>query len=1368
MPFRALRPALALMATLLPHMAQAENAFRWVVEPAFDDAGSAHRGVVPLQQGGLWGLMGPAGQWIVPPSFQAVGAAGDGRFAVQQRGLWGAVDLAGQVVIPVEFEAIGTPAEITPVRWQGQWYALNRDGSAQDVPLAIDTLAGNAGTCITGTAGGIPVLENRGVEPALHQPEGIDRIFGPSEGFAVAVAGDKRGFLDCEYGVMIGGVAEYDEARRMAEGLAAVRDGDLWGYTGPYGSYEIDPRFPAAREFAEGVAPAQDAGGLWGYVDRVGRWKIAPQFDQAYSFADGIAGVQVGELRGFITPDGAFAADPQFQDFWRHDGGVVPVQTGDLWGIIAPDATDPATRLNLPLADLAASLQGRAPRYDLVPSAPHWYFAQDIVSMHSLHISADARVMVTVLNNGALGEVALWDMASHRLIRKIALPEVTQAVMLPGSGLLSAGTTTGHLVLIDAETGIVLHRIRPHEGAVLDMALSPDGASLATTDGALIRRWALADGQAGPAIVYPAQKIRFAGDSAALDAGTIRGGLARFGLDGTPLADQPEGPPLEFGGGPYNGAVTNMALGPDGVLAVVRSALEQQPDGFYAEVNQIEITTEDGRRSLTVTKGITMLLSIDISDDGRTLAYAGLRDEDFSVVLETRDTATGDVTFTQTLSREDPGDGIARYMFSVDRLAFVPGTGRLVLIGAEGYAIVEYDPVQGKMTGAFGEPLVEGFPNFTRPQGTGFYVSDGASKLWAWDLAEGRLTGAVPLGTSISSEQMSDAQGDILTLFDALDDTQAVRIDLGTLTAREPTPDERQQALDRIIALGGELPVSPYAAALERLPGGGIGAVTLAEGRMAVESEGVGLHRAYDLATGELLVQFLATPDGEWLMLTPEGFFAASANGARLVSVSSGLRAFSVDQVYQALYRPDLVQAKLAGDPEGLVAEAARGLNLGLILQTGPAPRTRFSLPLEGARAVDEVIEVSAELVDEGGGVGRVEWRVNGLTVDVQTRAAEAMEDSPEGPVVRTRVALEPGQNVIEIVAYNAAGLLASAPQTLTVTWDGVASLVPPTLHVLSVGVNDYADGRLKLNYAAADAKALAAALQKAGEGLFSGVNVVTLLDAEVTEANLDAAFTAMGEQVKPQDVFLFFLAGHGKTVEGKYYFIPQDFRFVGDNPIVTGGINQDRWQEWAARVKARKSVMIYDTCESGSLTDTRSVDAAMAQSAAVERLTRAMGRTILSASTDDAPALEGYKGHGVLTYALLDALDAGDTNGNATIEVTELAGYIDQMVPEFSSTAFGFRQVPQMSIKGSDFALGARVAVLGGAQAERFPATLTHVVAGGTPVADGPGGAQVMVIDAGVFFGVHRIEEADGWARVAKDGAALGWVPVAALVPLQ
>ena len=137
--------------------------------------------------------------------------------------------------------------------------------------------------------------------------------------------------------------------------------------------------------------------------------------------------------------------------------------------------------------------------------------------------------------------------------------------------------------------------------------------------------------------------------------------------------------------------------------------------------------------------------------------------------------------------------------------------------------------------------------------------------------------------------------------------------------------------------------------------------------------------------------------------------------------------------------------------------------------------------------------------------------------------------------------------------------------------------------------------------------------------------------------------------------------------------------------------------------------------------------------------------------------------------HSIAGHLNAGVvySNGNATIEVTELANFLDLKVPEISLAAFGMRQVPQMSIKGSDFALGSKVSVLD-ASAESFPATLTHVVAGGTKVLDGPSGATIQTIPEGVFYGVYKIEEKAGFARIAKDGNALGWVAAAALTPLQ
>ena len=54
----------------------------------------------------------------------------------------------------------------------------------------------------------------------------------------------------------------------------------------------------------------------------------------------------------------------------------------------------------------------------------------------------------------------------------------------------------------------------------------------------------------------------------------------------------------------------------------------------------------------------------------------------------------------------------------------------------------------------------------------------------------------------------------------------------------------------------------------------------------------------------------------------------ASAKGAELLHVVSGFTTIGIDQVYQSLYRPDLVQQKLAGDPAGKVKEAAAKLDL--------------------------------------------------------------------------------------------------------------------------------------------------------------------------------------------------------------------------------------------------------------------------------------------------------------------------------------------------------------------------------------------------------------------------------------------------------
>lgn len=1353
-----------MMMQALPVAAQ--DGVAWVAEPAFDDAGSAQDGVVPLRQGGQWGLMGRDGQWVMPPQFAAMGAQAAGVFVAERGGVWGAVDARGQEVLPFQFQAIGRPGPLTPVLMGGDWLVLDRQGRVQGAPLAFDTLIGNDGACFTGTAAGVPVVEWRGVQPLVTVLDAVAGISAPAGDILRAdlpAGGVANLYCSNPY---IGEATEVlEQARPVASNMVAVLRGGLWGFDvqGVYHLEPIAPQFAAVRDFSEGLAPVQVPGGKWGYINQRGEMVIAPQFDAAFGHSDGIAGVRMGDLRGAIDRAGNLVVAPQFDDFWRHGGGVMPVKQGDRWGVIALAASDPQQVFDLPFAEAVAEVKARKAGLQIVPSTPHFYSGQDIQSRHDVVISPDAKVMLTVLSSDGSpgsGEVALWDRDSRKLVRKLAVAGVLQAVLLPGAEVLLAGTDQGEVVLLDAVTGAELHRLRAFDGPVGAVAVAPDGAHLAALAGGWLRIWAVVDGNAVAAVRSVAQKVSFAEDGQSVWLGDPQGGLQRVDLAGRVVLSVP-GPEDAGDAMAFGSAMAvlrpDMALSAQGVLARVTYRMEQQADGYFAQLYSLEVTGPDGARTLPMPDSLRDVLTVDLAPDGRRVAYAGAAAGDYTAQWVVQDLSSG----------ASVGGAFIQQGFGwVDRLRFTP-EGRLVLIGGEGGDIREVEPETGDRFATYGAPLDLAVGTVVLPDATAVYAVNGNGRVLDWDMAVGRLAQSVETGVGSGVETYIGTDGVILGVLDGYDESRGAALALGTLAPLDPALATVLYDTAVIDGFGKRMATDLVVQArLQALPGQGeyVTALPMANGRFGLISETVGQHRLYDLATGALAATFLASPDGEWLVLTPEGFFSASEHGARLVSVSDGLRSFSVDQVFQALYRPDLVQAKLSGDPDGVVAAAAAQLDLTAVLGSGPAPRIKLAFPVPGDRAAGEVIDAGVELTDEGGGIGRVEWRVNGITADVATRAAEALGADD---TITTQLALEPGRNVIEVVAYNAAGLIASASQAVVVEWDGMGATTVPALHVLAVGVNDYADGRLRLTYAAADARAFGDAVAKAGAGVFSSVNVVTLLDGQVTDAGLDAAFADLAAQVKPSDVFVFFLAGHGKTVEGEYHFIPADFSFDGEDPVRRNGIRQARWQEWMAGIKAKKSVMIYDTCESGSATGTRSLDAALSQSAAVQRLTRAMGRTILSASTDDAPALEGYEGHGVLTYALLSALESGDANGNATIEVTELAAFIDQKVPEFSSAAFGYRQVPQMSIKGSDFALGAQVAVLGDAL-ESFPAMLTHVVAGGTAVLDAPGGTAVQTIDAGVFFGVFLIEESDGFARVAKDGRALGWVPVASLGRLQ
>ena len=172
----------------------------------------------------------------------------------------------------------------------------------------------------------------------------------------------------------------------------------------------------------------------------------------------------------------------------------------------------------------------------------------------------------------------------------------------------------------------------------------------------------------------------------------------------------------------------------------------------------------------------------------------------------------------------------------------------------------------------------------------------------------------------------------------------------------------------------------------------------------------------------------------------------------------------------------------------------------------------------------------------------------------------------------------------------------------------------------------------------------------------------------------------------------MLYLSGHGFADSGRYHFVPQEVRYSNQEALRTGSLSEDDLVPLLARIKAQKSLVILDTCYAGAFAAPQQVAFArgLEEKAAIDRLMRATGRAVLAASTEHQLAMEGYKGHGLYTYALIEGLrgnadqNAGDRNG--AVSILELSQYLDTRVPNLSWEAFQRNQIPMYHLSGQAF----------------------------------------------------------------------------------
>jgi hypothetical protein len=463
-----------------------------------------------------------------------------------------------------------------------------------------------------------------------------------------------------------------------------------------------------------------------------------------------------------------------------------------------------------------------------------------------------------------------------------------------------------------------------------------------------------------------------------------------------------------------------------------------------------------------------------------------------------------------------------------------------------------------------------------------------------------------------------------------------------------------------------------------------------ADSRYAVAAFGDGTIRWYtadDLR--EVLALFVHRDGKRWVAWTPEGFYDASPGGDALIGyhLNQGPEHegefIKVDQVSDLFYRQDLIGQRLKpGGAEAVLAARERIGDIKAVLASGLPPDLELLSPAESDSDGD--FELRVRVKNRGGGTGRVVYRVDGA--EIQGRAVGIAVPGGERAQV---FPLPPGRHQVSATVYNGRNQLESRGVSAWVTVKG--SQEGSNLFVVAAGVTHYRDNSLTegVKFAAADAQAVAASLKEKGAGLFGEVTVYALPDSQATRDNITKTVALAAGKMKPTDVFVLYLAGHGVAQDAKYYFIPWEARYTSQDALLKQSLDQESLRK-LLEVPAQKTLLLLDTCASGAYVSDSG--RGPGEKAAVGRLAKITGRAVMAASATDKMALEGYHDHGVFTYALLEGLSkAADEQGQ--IQVGTLADFIGNLVPEITQKQWGIEQSPTLEIRGQTFPIARKPA---------------------------------------------------------------------------
>lgn len=318
--------------------------------------------------------------------------------------------------------------------------------------------------------------------------------------------------------------------------------------------------------------------------------------------------------------------------------------------------------------------------------------------------------------------------------------------------------------------------------------------------------------------------------------------------------------------------------------------------------------------------------------------------------------------------------------------------------------------------------------------------------------------------------------------------------------------------------------------------------------------------------------------------------------------------------------------------------------------QTNGAPVVRILYPEDQSLFHTDVVKLKYQLLAQG--------------LESSTKVTVMVDGvrQPDSRAVKQADMIEvdvPNRDcTIMLFAQNEKGN--SIPATIRLIRENVSEADLPRLFAVVVGVGDYKDEKLlPLKMTVKDANDFANVLRSKKGHPFTEVEVKLLCDQEATRGDIFEAMEWMGQEARPNDLCMFFFAGHGYRDErDRFFFMP----YGGNTKRTYECFSATDFKDAAEKINS-KFVVFADACYSAGLLEGNRSAAA---EHFVEQLRRSKnGMLFYASSAGDTKSKEDPTwGNGAFTKALVEAFNgAARKDDDEGLSTRSLDAYLYEAV---------------------------------------------------------------------------------------------------------